>query len=420
MNILWITNILFPEAVALLNGQEELKGSGGWLLGLAEALIESGHVKLTVAGITPLVNKVTMIRGDRIDYYAIPLYGGDKKYEKSFEVAYHDLYTQIKPDVVHIHGTEFPHSLAALRACGVKKTVISLQGIASVISRYYLAGLSYKDIICKPTLHSFLRMSLFQEKRGMEQRGLFEIQLIKEASNIIGRTTWDRSHVWAINPLAKYYHCNEVLRKEFYKGDVWNYNRCNSHSIFLSQGSYPLKGLHKVLEALPLVKRIYPDVCVRVAGPDITYGGGGLKERLKITTYGRIVVRLIKRNKIEDNVEFMGPLNADRMKQEYLRANVFVCPSSIENSPNSLAEAQMLGVPCVASYAGGIPDFMKGCEESLYRFDDVEMMAKKICDIMEKQGSIDTAQLQYAAKKRHSINEIVDNMLSIYSNIANK
>lgn len=417
MNILWITNILFPEAVALLKGQEELKGSGGWLLGLAEALIESGHVKLTVAGITPFVNKVTMIHGERIDYYAIPLYGGDKKYEKSFEVAYHDIYNQVRPDVVHIHGTEFPHSLAALRACGSKNTVISLQGMASVISRYYMAGLSYKDILCKPTLHDLLRTSLFQEIQEMVRRGRFEIQLIREASYIIGRTTWDRSHVWAINPQAKYFHCNEVLRKEFYKGDVWNYKRCSSHSIFLSQGSYPLKGLHKVLEALPLVKRIYPDVCVRVAGPDITYGGGSLKERLKITTYGRIVTSLIKRNQIKNNVEFLGPLNAERMKQEYLRANVFVCPSSIENSPNSLAEAQMLGVPCVASYAGGIPDFMKGCEECLYRFDDVEMMAKKICYILEKQGSIDTTQLQYEAKQRHNINDIVDNMLSIYSNI---
>lgn len=44
------------------------------------------------------------------------------------------------------------------------------------------------------------------------------------------------------------------------------------------------------------------------------------------------------------------------MKHEYLRANVFVMPSTIENSPNSLAEAMMLGTPCVVSDVGGISD----------------------------------------------------------------
>ena len=45
--------------------------------------------------------------------------------------------------------------------------------------------------------------------------------------------------------------------------------RAKSIRFFLSQSHYPLKGLHMVAEALPLVLRHYPDARVHVAGPDI-------------------------------------------------------------------------------------------------------------------------------------------------------
>lgn len=41
----------------------------------------------------------------------------------------------------------------------------------------------------------------------------------------------------------------------------------------------------------------------------------------------------------------LGPLNEEKMHEQYLKANVFVIPSVIENSPYSLSEAMMLGVP---------------------------------------------------------------------------
>lgn len=47
-----------------------------------------------------------------------------------------------------------------------------------------------------------------------------------------------------------YYPMNETLRSNFYTAQ-WNREQCIPHSIFLSQGDYPIKGLHYMLLAMP-------------------------------------------------------------------------------------------------------------------------------------------------------------------------
>mgnify|MGYP001724105363 CR=1 FL=1 len=49
MNILWITNILLPEATALLTGNPVHKGSGGWLVSSSQALIGKAFARIRIA-----------------------------------------------------------------------------------------------------------------------------------------------------------------------------------------------------------------------------------------------------------------------------------------------------------------------------------------------------------------------------------
>ena len=75
---------------------------------------------------------------DGVTYYLVPLSGKSiSKYNKSLESAWKLVKAEFKPDVIHIHGTEFPHGLAWIRSCGADRCVISIQGLVSVISRYY-------------------------------------------------------------------------------------------------------------------------------------------------------------------------------------------------------------------------------------------------------------------------------------------
>ena len=76
------------------------------------------------------------------------------------------------------------------------------------------------------------------------------------AGNITGRTRWDRMYAREWNPRARYFEMNESLRPEFY-GPVWDPEACEPHSIFLSQGDYPLKGLHYMLRALRIILAVY-------------------------------------------------------------------------------------------------------------------------------------------------------------------
>ena len=72
------------------------------------------------------------------------------------------------------------------------------------------------------------------------------------------------------------------------------------------------------------------------------------------------------------------------MRQAYLDADVFVLPSQSENSPNSLGEAMLLGLPCVASCTGGIPDMLQsGAEGLLYGKPlDAEALAQSLCAVL--------------------------------------
>ena len=414
MKVLWITNILFPEASAVLTGNKELKSSGGWMLGAAKGLIEQGDVDLYVATVSSSVKTLTKLKGTNITYFLIPLGKGNLRINKEYNTYWQKINSEVNPDVVHIHGTEYSHGYAYMQTCGSDNVVVSIQGLKSAICDYYHYGITKSEIYKTITLRDLLRGSIIHDQQSFKRSAKYEIEMLKSAKHIIGRTSWDKERTWAINPNAKYHFCNETLREEFYDGSVWDYKKCNKHTIFLSQAGYPIKGLHQVLRSMPLILRHYPDTVIRVAGSDIT-SNDHIRDYLHYTGYGKFIKKLINKLELRGKVIFTGNLNAAEMKSEYLSANVFVCPSSIENSPNSLGEAQILGVPCVASYVGGIPDMMIGCEQNLYRFEEVEMLAYKVCEVFEREDK--QYNMISTALKRHDQKANSERLLTIYNEI---
>lgn len=124
---------------------------------------------------------------------------------------------------------------------------------------------------------------------------------------------------------------------------------------------------------------------------------------------------------LEEEVSFTGLLNDEEMKREYLKANVFVCPSSIENSPNSLGEAQLLGTPCIAAYVGGVPDMVQhGKTGYINRFEDTVMLASCICQVFEMEVNIEHISCNGVkdAMDRHDGKKNNERLIEIYKGIA--
>jgi len=416
MRVLWIVNTIFPDLSKALGMSVPV--IGGWMYGLFNQILQNKEADIAVATVHKCKTIQRYCVGGVI-YYLIPC-RNKIKYQKSLETLWKDVIESYVPDIVHIHGTEYPHGLACINSLKKTKYVISIQGLVSVCERYYYAGLSDIDIIKNITIRDIIRKdTIFHGKNKFIKRGECEKESILKTENVIGRTDWDRSHSRAINASVNYYHCNEILRDEFYCAEKWNIKKKKNNTIFLSQASYPIKGLHQVLKAVFLIKKEFPKIKIRIAGDSIIKNDA-IKNKLSISGYGLYIKKLIKKLNIDKHVLFLGPLTAKEMINEYRNAHVFICPSSIENSPNSVGEAQILGVPTIASNVGGIQDMVKHSETGiLYPFNEVEMLANYIRMIFRDDllASNISAQSVMCAEKRHCKDAVKKEVLQIYQKI---
>lgn len=381
MKVLWITNQATPQLAEAMKVQVSF--GGGWMAELSTQLSNVDNVKLTIA--YPIEKKITKLYNvtvGKIDGIGIPMNKNSLKVDGKVIEFYEEIINSVKPDVVHIWGTEYVHSYCAVLACEklnyLDKAIISIQGLVSVYANHFWGYINKQE--CRVSFRDILkRTSISKQQREFRIRGKFEVEAIKKVNYIIGRTDWDKACIQQINYNAKYYFCNETLRKSFYS-QKWNITKCKRNSIFVSQCQYPIKGLHMLLQAMPKILERYPNAHIFTTGrPKIRVG---FKEFIKLTSYDLYLRKLINKYKLQENITFLGSLNEEEMRNQYCKSHVFLSPSSIENSPNSVGEAMLLGVPVVSSDVGGVKNMMiHGREGYIYPADEPYMIAYYICEI---------------------------------------
>lgn len=421
MRVLWISCTMFPEASIELGNKPLVFDY--WQSSTAQALLDNREdLELAVASLTPF-SDLKIIDKYRIKYYLIPWGLDNQYYYEEKRVAYERVIKDFMPDLVHIHGSEYPHTLAAAHACGNVPFIVSIQGMVSSICDYYNAGLDDSiiaeplplKVVIKEKIKKLLgRSPLRTLKEEMQIRGEYEKQLFSRAKHVFGRTSWDKAHTWAINKDICYHFCNETLRPAFYSVK-WKYEDCVKHTVFLSQGNYPLKGLHRMIEAIPLILRQFPDTKVFIGGRDIvndaTYNKSG---------YALYISKLIAKHNLNHVITFLGQLDENQMAEQYAKANVFVSPSSIENSPLSVGEAQLVGTPCIGSYVGGTMDMIEHDKTGLlFRFEETCVLAKEVCMLFGSKELCERLSSggHNAAVKRHDRAANARRTLEIYDAI---
>lgn len=393
MKVLWLINAPFAQLCQAAGLPLQVKE--GWIQGfynsIKDRLNEDGRsIRMSIA-FPQFVSEQTMegeIEG--CSYFGF-YKEEDKPYKYNERVTgrLRSILDKVAPDVVHIAGTEYDHARSMIRAFPYpQRLVVSIQGLTGVYAGHYMAdlpvkvqrGFTFRDLVKRDNLR--------QDQKKYEKRGSMEEEVIRSVGNIIGRTEWDRACTRRLNPEAKYYHCGEILRPSFYSGETWSYEKCRKHSIFVSQGYYPIKGLHYMVEALADIVKVYPDARLYVGG-GMTLNDQGLKQKLRRKNYQKYLGELIGRYGLREHIEFLPSLKEEQMKEQYLKANVFVSPSAIENSPNSVGEAMILGVPCVSSLVGGVADMLQhGVQGYTYQHDAPYMLAHYVMKVFgqcEKQ-----------------------------------
>lgn len=409
--VLWICNIMLPVIARKLS--LPYSNREGWLSGIFEQQTAERAEREIALGICFPAESAER-KGEKsagpLMVSGVPCYGFAENLEKpelydsSLEVCFREIFEDFKPDMIHVFGTEFPHALAAVRAFGKpERTLVGIQGLCYRIEQVYAAGLP-PEVFGRVTFRDFIRQdSMKRQQEKFRLRGENEKEIIRLTGHITGRTAFDREGTGQVNPKAEYHLMNETMRGSFYEG-CWKEEGCLRHSIFLGQGDYPLKGFHFLLEAMPEILAEYPDAVLYVAGNSVI-GHGSVRERLKLPAYGKYLLELIRKYKLADHVVMLGRLTEEEMKEHFLSSHVFVCPSVLENSPNTVGEAMLLGVPVAASRAGGIPDLLAdGQEGLLFTPGNSREIAQAVCAVFDGsrdgEGRTLAQRLSAAGRKR--------------------
>ena len=288
--------------------------------------------------------------------------------------------------------------------------VISLQGLLRSLFGMVITILEIETLWKIVGMHRWLEISAMRgllfgllKYRNSAKR---EREIISGNRFFMGRTEWDQAYVRACNPSAYYFHGGELLRATFWK-KRWDIERVKRFRVIFTNAGHPRKGTEVLLDAIKILKSIYPDIHVCIAGAISRRSGYGKYLRGRIAELAGAAVEL-------------GPLNAEEMVKEMLLSHVFISPSFIDNSPNAVCEAQLLGMPVISTYTGGVPSLIEDRRTGLFfPTGDAPLLASKLRDIFEddelavKLGS----QAHSVARRRHDPDVIVREIVSVYEDV---
>lgn len=411
MRVLWFANTPC-NADEYFN--KELKGNGGWLKSLDQSLQD--RIDLHIAFHNGY-NRCESFKYGKTNYYPIQIYENKlKKYlsimkidvlDEEFKNEYLKIIKKVKPDIIHIHGTENPFG------CIIEEVdipvVVSIQGNLTVYSHKYYSGIGKNYLKVAKSKKILYRNSFMSGYIRQLKMAKIEQKNLKKCQNIIGRTAWDRRIARVLAPDSKYYHGDEILRKEFYE-HKWEPPKNEKIVIYTTNSNNFYKGFETICHSLKLLQDININIEWRVAG---------IKSNDLIV---KVVKKKLGNMFPKKDLVLLGRISADEVVFQMKDANIYIMPSHIENSPNNLCEAMILGMPCIATYAGGTGSLLEdGKEGILIQDGDPWAMAGAIIEVMENYDkAIEYGKLaRERALKRHDRERIVNDIVESYRNIMN-
>ena len=417
MKVLWFSNTSCNASEYLGDGPV----GGGWLKSLDRAL--QNEVELHIAFYYP--KRDNPFKYQSTLYYPISkgnwklkailgiFWGGNVQKEEQDK--YIKIIEEINPDIIHIHGTENAYGCIIPKI--KKPIVVSIQGCMTVYHHKFLSAFSLRELILSSFyrgkgIRQFIRNKSY--RRSYREFGTLaerEQLYLKEAQYIIGRTAWDRRITSILAPSSNYYHGDELLRNSFYSMQ-WQRPDNETFIIHSTTSNSPYKGFETICESLYILREIKSlNVMWQVAGLD------------EYDTIVRITKKKLKERFPRNGIIYLGSLDEKQLVDSLCRASVYVSPSHIENSPNSLCEAMLIGIPCIATFAGGTASILVDRAEGILIQDgDPWSMAWAILEIYSnpKIAQVYGKNAREKALIRHNSSRVVRCYLDIYKDIIRK
>ena len=386
MNILWIAP--YP----IKPGQHPAP----WILMLAREIAAAGHqlTILTPSSKTNELQKINTAYGYAV--IVLPYQGGlmhlltlfntqiraVEKYLKETREAY---------DIIHVHGTELQYASSLAGLNDRIPYIISIQGIMSLYKKELTKKLSRRYLYW--TLNSF-----------------YEKKEIRHSRHFFCRTDWDQQFVKDNNDHADINVCWEILRPEFFEYA----HPFTGNDILFMGGDNPLKALEHCL-------KVYNSLKGRMSRP-------GQRAAIRLHIIGATRVTSVDHirsaagltNIGTRDILLHGSLDATGIREVYKECFCLYHPSLIDNSPNSVCEAQVAGLPVIATRVGGVPSLIiDGITGLLVEKNDVDGHVRALESLYEnrrlQQQLSKNARL--IARERHDRKTILDNTLHTYEKL---
>ena len=362
MRVLWLATCESFYDYVVSNSNFSTDSEGGWYTGLHQAIQLYDTEHTIELGIAFTCNKnipdKTII--NHCTYYPlrpkkesrlqrlIYLWGGYKKNKTPWRVRITQIIKDFKPDVIHFFGIE---SQMAYYLLDLKTPcIINILGILGpCYNAFFPINMNNYSVLIHN--HSFKELILNNQIRfaykTMGIRTIHEKKLLSHCKNLAGRTEWDRQIVNIFAPQAHYYVINEILRPIFYRSQKWKYQQRTQIEIVSTISENTYKGLDLILKTASLMTQLNIPFHWRIMG---------ISPRNKFIHFFEKHYNITAQ---DNGIELFGKVKSKQLVQVLLDADLFVHPSYIDNSPNSVCEAQYLGIPVIACYVGGIPTLIE-------------------------------------------------------------
>jgi len=413
MKVLWLTN-------TPVGASEYLKikyPAGGWMSSLETYVKEIDKLSLAVCFFYEGLEAFKFIYNS-VTYYPIEskqssLFSriNSKLFGKLYDCNNNALLRVIedfKPDVIQLFGTEsgFGEILDKVKI----PVIIHIQGLMNpIFSAWLPKGISQRKIIFNSSIKEILlKKGVINEYYLTRKRATREEFIIKKASYFFGRTEWDKRVIQLYNKDATYFHCAELLRPAFFSKH-WAPRESPTLNLVTTINPNIYKGLDIILETAFLLKK--------KSVINFQWIVIGVEQNSQLV---RLFERIKKKKFSDNNVSFKGFKSTDELIVHLLESSIFIHPSHIDNSPNSMCEAMLLGMPVIATHVGGIPSLIEhNFNGLLYNSYDPFELAGTI--IENANNHLELKRLgnnaRITATKRHDATTIISTIIKTYASV---